>query len=63
MPPRSYRNYAEFEREYIRPAFRVGQSVEEMVEDSPFEAEYDFDRDPYDDKTEEDEDEDGSTKT
>ena len=46
-PPRAYRNFAEFEREFIRPAFRVGQTFEDMVQDNPFEAELDFDRDPY----------------
>jgi hypothetical protein len=45
MQPRSYRNFAEFEREYLKPAFRVGQTFEDMVEDSPFEAEFVFDRD------------------
>jgi len=56
-PPRFYRSFAEFERDYIRPATRrVGQSFEEMVEDKPFEAEFDFDRDPYEDEDEDEDD-------
>jgi hypothetical protein len=55
-PPRWYRSFADFEREYIRPAFKVGQSIEDMIEDSPFEAEFDFDRDPFDDPDEEEDD-------
>ncbi len=53
MAPR-YRNFAEFEREYLRPARRVGQTVEEMIEDKPFEAEFYFDR--VDEEEEEEED-------
>ena len=46
--PRHYRNFAEFEREYIRPAFRVGQTFEDMVRDNPFEAELNFEKDNFD---------------
>jgi len=53
---RSYRSFAEFERECIRPHRKVGITVEEMVEDSPFEREFDIDRDPFEDP-QEDEDE------
>lgn len=56
MSPRAFRSFAEFEREYIRPAMRVGQSVEDMIEDSPFEAMFDMDRDPYDEEEEDDDD-------
>ena len=52
---RHYRNYAEFTREYIRPATRVGLTVEEMIEDSPFEREFDVDKDPFEEKEEEEE--------
>jgi hypothetical protein len=56
MSPRWYRSFADFEREYIRPAFKVGLTVEEMIEDSPFEAEFELDRDPFDDPDEEEDD-------
>jgi CBS-domain-containing membrane protein len=46
--PKSYRSYADFEREEIRPSFKVGFSMEDLVEEATFEAEVlDFDRDPY----------------
>ncbi|MBI4955498.1 MAG: transcriptional regulator [Myxococcales bacterium] len=51
MPPRAYRSFAEFERDYIRPAMKVGQSVEEMIDDGPFDQEFsldDIDADPFD---------------
>jgi hypothetical protein len=54
---RSYRSFAEFEREYIRPHKKVGITVEEMIEDTSFEAEFDFDRDPLDEPDDDDEDE------
>ncbi len=47
-PPRSYRNFAEFEREFLKPCTRVGQTFEDLIEDAPFEAEFDFDKDPLD---------------
>ncbi|RYE81267.1 MAG: transcriptional regulator [Myxococcales bacterium] len=47
--PKSYRTYADFEREEIRPSFKVGFSMEDMVEEATFEIEtLDFDRDPFD---------------
>ena len=52
---RPYRSFAEFEREYLKPAYRVGQSLEDLLEDRPFEVEFDFDRDPFDDDLDEDE--------
>ncbi len=55
-PPRNYRNFAEFEREYIRPAFRVGQTFEDMVHDNPFEAELNFEKDNFDRHNEDDDD-------
>lgn len=42
--PRGYRNFAEFERELIRPSFRAGWSVDELEES---EQELDFDMDPF----------------
>ncbi len=55
-PPRSYRNFAEFEREYLKPAYRVGQTFEDLIEDSPFDAEFEFDRDPFDEEESDDDD-------
>jgi hypothetical protein len=55
-PPRSYRNFAEFEREYLKPAYRVGQTLEDLIEDSPFEAEFEFDRDPFEEEESDDDD-------
>jgi hypothetical protein len=62
---RSYRTMEEFEREEIRPSFRIGFSLDDL-EDSTFEAEmaFDLDRDelelsPFENEQEdEDEDED-----
>lgn len=45
--PKTFRNFAEFEREYLRPG-TVGLSLEEMVEDVAFDAELDFEKDPFD---------------
>lgn len=46
--PKSYRSYADFEREEIRPSFKVGFSMEDLVEEATFEVEsFDFDKDPY----------------
>lgn len=48
-PPRFYRSYDEFEREMIRPTYRVGQTVEDILDDpGAFEREFDFDRDLFD---------------
>jgi hypothetical protein len=35
---------------------RVGQTVEDMVEDSPFEAMFDMDKDPYEEEEDDDDD-------
>jgi hypothetical protein len=51
MRPRSYSSYAEFEREEIRPNFKIGFSIEE-IEDAAFDSEQLFDTecdDFYDD--------------
>lgn len=46
--PKSYRTYADFEREEIRPSFKVGFSMEDMVEEATFETDtVDWDRDPF----------------
>lgn len=48
MIPKSYRTYADFEREEIRPSFKVGFSMADMVEEATFEREMiDWDRDPF----------------
>lgn len=45
--PRMYRSFAEFEREILRPG-RVGFSLEDIVEETSFDAELDFEKDPFD---------------
>ena len=37
--PKNFQNFAEFERDYIRGNFRLGLSVEDLVEDDAFDAE------------------------
>lgn len=46
--PSSFRSFAEFEREIIRPHYRIGLSVEDMVEDNAFEAELDLEAGLFD---------------
>lgn len=43
--PKAFSTFAEFEREIIRPANRIGLTLEEMVEDNSFDAEVEFDQD------------------
>ncbi len=45
MPPRAYRNSADFEREQIRPTFRAGWSIDDV--EQPNQQEIDFDVDPW----------------
>lgn len=46
--PKSYRSFADFEREEIRPSFKVGFSMEDLVEEATFESDaFDWDKDPY----------------
>ena len=45
--PKAFRNFAEFEREVLRNERRIGLSLEEMVEDNAFDAELDFEEDPF----------------
>jgi hypothetical protein len=48
MPlPKTYRSFAEFEREILHPG-KVGFSLEDIVEEGSFETELDFDKDPFD---------------
>jgi hypothetical protein len=67
--PKSYRTMEEFEREEIRPSFRIGFSIDDL-EESSFEAELAFgmerdsefeldSQDSSDDEEDEDEDDDG----
>ena len=44
--PRAYRSFADFEREEIRPSFRIGWSVDELEEPN-MATELDFDVDPF----------------
>jgi hypothetical protein len=48
--PKFYRTFAEFEREEIRPNFKVGFSMEDLVDEASFESSQglDLDRDPLD---------------
>jgi hypothetical protein len=48
--PKYYRTFADFEREEIRPNFKVGFSMEDLVDEANFEnaQAIDFDRDPLD---------------
>lgn len=49
MPlPKNFQSYAEFEREILRGSNRIGFSLEDIVEDTSFDAELNFDRDPHD---------------
>lgn len=45
--PKSFQSFADFEREMLRPNYRIGLTVEDIVEDTSFEAELDFDVDPF----------------
>jgi len=45
--PKAFSTFAEFEREIIRPSHRIGLTLEEMVEDSAFDADTDFENDPF----------------
>ena len=48
MPlPRNCQTFAEFEREILRGSNRIGFSLEDIVEDTSFDAEIDVDHDPF----------------
>jgi hypothetical protein len=48
MPlPKSFTNFAEFEREILRPGNRLGLTIEEIVEDDSFDVEVEVDDDPF----------------
>jgi len=55
MPlPKTFQNFAEFEREYLRGANRIGLSLEDLVDDSSFDAVLEVDSDPFDADVDED---------
>jgi hypothetical protein len=43
--PKQFTNFAEFERDFLKSERRIGLTLEDMVEDSAFDAELEFDRD------------------
>jgi hypothetical protein len=45
MVLKSFRSFDEFEREVLRPGTRIGLSVEDLVDDSAFDAEVEIDSD------------------
>jgi hypothetical protein len=45
--PKNFQTFAEFEREIIRSNSRIGLSLEELVEDTSFDAELELDDDPF----------------
>ena len=45
--PKTFQSFAEFEREIIHPHTRVGLSLEDIVEDTSFDAEVEVDSDPF----------------
>jgi hypothetical protein len=45
--PRNFQTFAEFEREILRPSNRIGLSLEDIVEDTSFDAEIEVDQDPF----------------
>ena len=48
MPlPKNFQNFAEFEREILRGSNRIGLSLEDIVEDTSFDAELELERDPF----------------
>ena len=55
--PRSYRTLEEFEREEIRPSFRIGFSIDDF-EESAFEGELSFEGEAERESLDEDDDDD-----
>jgi hypothetical protein len=45
--PKAFTSYAEFEREIIRSSTRLGLSLEDIVEETSFDAEVEVDDDPF----------------
>jgi hypothetical protein len=48
-PKSYYRSFADFQREELRPSFKVGFSMQDLVEEATLEQELNFDpdRDPF----------------
>ena len=40
--PKSFRTFAEFDRDYLRETTRLGLSIEDMIEEPAFDAELEF---------------------
>ncbi len=40
--PKSFRTFAEFDRDYLREGTRLGLSIEDMIEEPAFDAELEF---------------------
>jgi len=61
MPvPKNYRTIEEFEREELRPNFKVGFSLDDLMQESTFEASdmlFDDQHDEYDPDADDDDDE------
>ena len=47
--PRSFQTFAEFDRDYLRETTRIGMSIEDLVEETAFDADLDFGTDDDDD--------------
>lgn len=45
MRPSFYRSFEEFEREELRPGNRIGFSLDDLIEETSFDGELDFDAD------------------
>lgn len=43
MRPSFYRSFEEFEREELKPGTRVGFSLDDLIEETAFDGELDFD--------------------
>ena len=40
--PKSFRTFAEFDRDYLREGTRLGLSIEDLIEEPAFDAELEF---------------------
>ncbi len=47
--PKSFRTFAEFDRDYLREGTRLGLSIEDMIEEPAFDAELEFEASDDDD--------------
>ena len=44
MRPSFYRSFEEFEREELRPGNRIGFSLDDLIEETAFDGELEFDK-------------------